>query len=140
MRAFTFALVFTACASPPPETLDDYVRSRGLNPADCDGLNVGQCGSWTPSEDERAAVQCFKDAFARCESARFRMTLPTEEGDPISYDMLVVTTDAGCAIVQSIDTRADNWGPQEVTRYRCQTLATSDGCGGIVFPGQCEEE
>ncbi len=132
LPAMVFVLVGleTGCAVVDPWESRRAELSEGAE--DC-----GRLAPRTECDDSgQQAARCLLDAWSACQRATLETTRTTIEGDPIVGLLAIEPSDDGCRVVQLIDTRADDFGPREVTESVCAQLVEEDaafrGCPFVV--------
>ncbi|MDY7087318.1 MAG: DUF4362 domain-containing protein [Actinomycetota bacterium] len=117
-----------APAAPGPSKAQYTVKpNTTLRP----GLGVTDCGTFTLAQGEQLpdqAARCFADEAGAGHRALLKVTRPTVEGAPIH--VTYTSGDDGRTEVVT-DSRADNFGPKEVTTEDCQ--GPEPGPYGIEF-------
>lgn len=118
-------LAAIGCGSDPIE--DELLAEIDASQTDCGEL-VFDNSSSCPAVDPAEAIDCFETG----PRPYIKQTIVTIEGDPIVEHFF----DPGIReVVVFRDTRADAFGPQEITRSTCTSLVVSEGQigGGCKF-------
>ena len=129
MRTALLALSFFAgCGSPAEQELARLSTRSQTNCGNVD-LPTGKC----PAGVE-ALVACFNAELEAGRAATLSWRRFTVEGDPV---VTTVFTASSPPISAFVDTRADAFGPREITARRCTELAAvSQDVDGVpcAFP------
>jgi len=128
-----------ACGQDLQGIVKEYIAQRGGVFPLCGSIQTAQCGAWQPTAADQAVLTCLSNGMKLRNPARGDFTTPTVEGDPIRKVVLVQPEpDYTINVILFIDTTSDEFGPQQITRTRCDMLKIDYGCGGLLVPHQCD--
>jgi hypothetical protein len=120
----------------PEEIIGNWVAATGISFSPCGTVEGGQCGTWTPTVADEAALTCFVEGLAACQTVRLTQIQPTLEGDPLRDTFLVLPAGGGtCRVVHFRDTTEDAYGPQLLYRYDCPTATLDSTCHRVAAEG-----
>lgn len=118
MRTALLALFLVGCGSP---TEQELAKLSTRSQTDCGKVDLLRSGC---SADVEALVACFNTELDAGRPATLSWRRFSVEGDPI---VTTVFTTSSPPVSEFVDTRADAFGPQAVTKRACTGLQTIPG-------------
>ena len=127
------------CGQDLEGIVNEYIAHRGDVFPLCGSIQTTQCSTWQPTAADQKVIVCLASGMLSRAPARANFTMPTVEGDPIRKVVLVQPEpDYTVNVILFTDTTSDEFGPQQITRTRCDILTIDYNCGGLLVPHQCD--